>query len=60
MEIDNQLIEGVKCGKEVDLTCTGFLEGWVGEGWFVRLDTQFFNGPVRIKMYIQNTIRKKS
>lgn len=58
VEIDNQLIKGVKCGKTVDLTCTGFLEGWVGGGWLVRLDTLFFNGPVAVNNFIQNTIRK--
>lgn len=58
VEIDNQLIKGVKCGKTVDLTCTGFLERWVGGGWLVRLDTLFFNGPVAVNNYIQNTIRK--
>ena len=56
--IDNQLIKGVKCGKTADLTCTGFLEGWVGGGWLVRLDTLFFNGPVAVNNFIQNTIRK--
>ena len=58
VEIDNQLIQDVKCGSEVALTCTGFLEGWVGGGWLQRLDTLFLGGKVPVENLIK-TIRKR-
>ena len=58
VEIDTQWIEDVKCGSEVDLTCTGFLEGWVGGGWLQRLDTLFSGGKDPVKQLIK-TIREK-
>ena len=58
VEIDNQLIKNVKCGIDDDLTCTGFLEGWVGGGWLQRLDTLFLYGPVAVNNFIKNKIRK--
>ena len=58
VEIDSQLIEEVRCGTEVSLKCTGFLEGWVGGGWLQRLDTLFLYGPVAVNNFIKNKIRK--
>ena len=58
VEIDNQLIKGVKCGESGDKTCTGFLEGWVGGGWLQRLDTLFLYGRDPVKNLIK-TIRER-
>ena len=54
---DTEVIMGVKCAKTLDLTCDGFLEGWVdvSVGWFHRLDTNFKAGTVQTLI---NNVRK--
>ena len=49
VQFDKEVIMGVKCAKTLELTCDGFLEGWVDEnvGWFHRLDTNFKDGTVK-------------
>lgn len=55
---DKEMIMGVKCADTLELTCDGFLEGWIDEnvGWFRRLDTYFFLDNV--KTLIED-VRKK-
>lgn len=55
---DKEMIMGVKCADTPELTCAGFLEGWIDEsvGWFRRLDTYFFVNNV--KTLIED-VRKK-
>ena len=49
VKFDKEMIMGVKCAKTPELTCDGFLEGWIDEnvGWFHRLDTNFKDGTVK-------------
>ena len=46
VKFDEEVIMGVKCAKTLELTCDGFLEGWVhvSVGWFHRLDNNFKYG----------------
>ena len=49
VKFDKEIIMGVKCAETPELTCDGFLEGWIDEnvGWFHRLDTNFKDGTVK-------------
>ena len=49
VKFNKEMIMGVKCAKTPELTCDGFLEGWIDEnvGWFHRLDTNFYDGTVK-------------
>lgn len=58
VKFDKEMIIGVKCAKTLELTCDGFLEGWVdvSVGWFYRLDPNFKAGTV--KTLIEKVQRK--
>lgn len=49
VKFNKEMIMGVKCAETRELTCDGFLEGWIDEnvGWFHRLDTNFYDGTVK-------------
>ena len=50
VKFDKEVIMGVKCAKSSDLTCDGFLEGWIDKnvGQHHRLDRYFRGGTVKV------------
>lgn len=50
VKFDKEVIMGVKCAESSDLTCDGFLEGWIDKnvGQHHRLDGYFKSGTVKV------------